>query len=74
MVNAHDTQKILECFFNDCYKYWLRNGYEERESFELALNDIRAVKRNPFVPCGDELDLEVKEKFIHYKEMDLGGK
>lgn len=74
MVNAHDTQKILERFFNECYKYWLQNSDSEREAFSLALDDIRAVKRNPFIPCGDELDPEVIKKFIHYREMDLGGK
>lgn len=73
MVNKEETQKFLESFFNECYKYWLRNGYSKKEAFKLALEDVRAVKHNPFVPNGEELDVDAKNEFIHYREMDLGG-
>ena len=45
---------------------------DEREAFERALNDTRRIMTDPFSPCGDRLDVETKEKFIKYREMDLG--
>jgi hypothetical protein len=74
MLNAHETQLILEQHFKDCKNYWLRSGYckDEREAFVNAIDDIKALKRNPFVPCGDLLDVETKEKFIKYRIQDLG--
>jgi hypothetical protein len=72
MLNAHDTQLALEHFFKDCYKFWLRTTNDERVSFEKALNDTRRITTDPFSPCGKKLDVETKEKFIKYREMDLG--
>ena len=74
MLNAHETQLILERFFRDCNNYWLRSGYckDEREAFAKAIDDIKVLKRDPFLPCGDLLDVETKEKFIKYRIQDLG--
>ena len=75
MIDAEQTQEILERFFNDCYKFWLRQGSghgNKHRAFELALEDVKAIHRNPFVPRGDELDTETKTNFIMYREMDLG--
>lgn len=72
MLNEHDTQLVMENFFKDCLNFWRRNTNDEREAFEKALNDIRRITTDPFSPCGDKLDVETKEKFIKYREMDLG--
>lgn len=74
MLKAHETQLVLERFFRDCNNYWLRSGYckDEREAYANAIDDIKALKRNPLVPCGDLLDVETKEKFIKYRIQDLG--
>jgi hypothetical protein len=75
MLNAKETYYVLVRHFNDCYKYWLRqgNGYKNRhEAFKLALEDIKCMKYDPFTPCGDELDPEAHANFIKYREMDLG--
>lgn len=72
MLNEHDTQLAIENFFRDCLNFWRRNTNDEREAFERALNDTRRITTDPFSPCGKKLDVETKEKFIKYREMDLG--
>lgn len=72
MLNQHDTQLAMERFFKDCQNFWRRNTNDEREAFEKALDDIRRITTDPFSPRGDKLDAETKEKFIRYREIDLG--
>ena len=66
---------ILEQFHRDCVYYWksvLEDG--ERNSYIKALEDIKVLKHNPFVPCGEEIDEETKNYFVERCEMDLGLK
>lgn len=72
MLGAKETEAILEKFFNECLRYWKMQNLEARDAFEHALKDVERVKRNPYVPSGDELDTVAKIKFITYREMDLG--
>jgi len=72
MLNEHDTQLVMEHFFRDCQNFWRRTINDEREVFEKALNDMRNITTDPFSPYGKKLNVETKEKFIRYREMDLG--
>lgn len=72
MLNEHETQLVMENFFRDCLNFWRRSTNDEREAFENALNDTRRIMTDPFSPCGEKLDVATKEKFIKYREMDLG--
>ena len=72
MLTAHDTEIAMEHFFRDCYKFWMRSTNDEREAFTKALNDIRDITTDPFDPFGKKLDVKTKNKFIKYREMDLG--
>lgn len=74
MLSKQETQLVLEQFFGDCNNYWLRSGYckDEREAFENALDDIKTLRRDPFSPCGEELNQEAKAEFIKYRKQDLG--
>lgn len=72
MLNEKETQIILEKFFNECLRYWRMQNKDEREAFEYAIRDIKRLKYNPYVPCGEEIDIVTKAKFIRYREMDLG--
>jgi hypothetical protein len=72
MLNVQETQLVMENFFRDCLNFWRRSTNDEREAFEKALNDTRRIMTDPFSPCGYRLDVETKEKFIKYREMDLG--
>lgn len=73
MVDAKETERILDKFFKECFNFWKLQGNTSRQSFENALKDIRDIKRDPYVPTGDLLDEEAKQKFIRYREMDLGA-
>jgi len=72
MIDAKETEKILDKFFRECWRFWRLRGNTSRQSFENALKDIRNIKHNPYVPTGDLLNEEAKQKFIHYREIDLG--
>ena len=72
MLNAHDTEIVMDHFFKDCLNFWRRSTNDEREAFEKALNDIKDITTDPFDPFGKKLDVETKNKFIKYREMDLG--
>jgi hypothetical protein len=72
MLNEHDTQLVMEHFFRDCQNFWRRTINDEREVFEKALNDMRNITTDPFSPYGKKLNVETKEKFIRYREIDLG--
>lgn len=72
MLDKNKTQLVMEHFFNDCLKYYHKQGLDERKAFETALNDTRTITTDPFSPCGDKLDDDTRIKFIHYREMDLG--
>lgn len=72
MLTERETELILDKFFGECFRYWKMQGYEERSAFEHALDDIKRLKHDPYVPVGKPIDLGTKAKFIHYREMDLG--
>ena len=71
MINKRETQLILEEHFVDCLKFWQREVADEREAYAMAIKDIKCVTKNPFDPFGDLLDVETKDNFIKYKEMNL---
>ena len=72
MLTAQETEKVLDKFFRECWRFWKLRENTDRQSFENALKDTRNLKHNPYVPTGDLLDEEAKQKFIRYREMDLG--
>ena len=72
MLTAKETEKVMEKFFNSSLSFWRQIEVDERQAFENALYDTKNIKTDPFVPCGKKLDEEAKQKFIHYREMDLG--
>ena len=72
MLSAKETEIVMEKFFNDSVGFWKRIGFDDRQAFEAALDDVKKATTNPFSPRGDKLDVETKNKFIHYREMDLG--
>ena len=72
MLNERETQIILEQFFEDCKRHWRCEGYDERNAFEFAISDVEVLERDLFSPLGNELDQETKEKFIKYRQQDLG--
>lgn len=73
MLNAKQTQLILEKHLKACYDFWIRSGCkDERDAFANAVDDIRNLKRDPFSPCGEEIDIETRDAFVKYREQDMG--
>ena len=72
MLNEKETNAILEKFFGECLRYWKMSGSDDREAFEYALDDVKRVKRDPYVPSGKLVNAAAKAQFVHYREMDLG--
>lgn len=83
MVNAKNSQVILEKFFKDCVKYWMKQKENDKiEAYKNTLEHdfITLYKMNngclhdPYVPTGDELDKTTTLKFIQCRCQDLYGK
>ena len=72
MLNERETELVLDHTMIDCRKFWERQGYDEREAFIKALEEVEGMTTDPFSPCGEKLDVSAKKKFIEYRKMDLG--
>jgi hypothetical protein len=53
-------------------KFWEYQGYDEREAFIKALEEVKNMTTDPSSPFGEKLDVTTKQKFIHYRKLDLG--
>lgn len=71
MINKEDTTFILNKFFEDCFAFWVNEGRNDREAFKLALSETSELKRNPFDPMGDFLDLDAKEEYLTKMQREL---
>lgn len=67
MIGKEETIDLLDRFFADCLAFWLSQGKDDQESFELALNETSQVVRNPFAPMGDMIDQDAKQEYIKKK-------
>lgn len=73
MLNEKETQSVLQQFFMECLRFWQRDLFDERQAFQYAINDVKGLTKDPYSPQGQELDHDVKERFIKYRELDLGN-
>ena len=65
MLNAQETRSILEDFLLDCLKFWLREGKNKSEAFDLAVKDVACVTNDPNEPYKVALlHEETKVQFI----------
>ena len=72
MLNERETLLVLEEAMRNNRRFWERQGYDEREAFIKALNEVSEMTTDPSSPFGERLDEETKEKFIRYQRMNLG--
>ena len=72
MLNERETLLALEEAMRNNRRFWERQGYDEREAFIKALNEIAEMTTDPSSPFGEKLDEETKTKFINYRKKDLG--
>ena len=64
MLSKEKTREILNSFSKECYDFWIREGNTKEEAYSNMISDIKSIKHDPYVPCGDLLDIETKEAFI----------
>ena len=72
MLNERETILVLEEAMRNNRRFWERQGYDEREAFIKALNEVAEMTTDPSSPFGEKLDEETKEAFIRYRKIDLG--
>ena len=72
MLNEKETELALEHAMRDNRRFWERQGYDEREAFIKALEEVQEMKTDPSSPYGKKLDVETKKKFMYYAKMDIG--
>ena len=72
MLNERETTLALEEAMRGNVRFWERQGYDEREAFIKAIEEIEEMTTDPSSPCGEKLDVSTKKKFIEYRKMDLG--
>lgn len=72
MLNEKETILVLDEAMRNNRRFWERQGCDEREAFIKALNEVAEMTTDSSSPCGEKLDVQTKEKFIKYREMDLG--
>ena len=72
MLNERETLLALEEAMRNNRRFWERQGYDEREAFIKALNEVAEMQSDPSSPFGEKLDEETKIQFIRFREMDLG--
>lgn len=68
MLTVQETVKVLLPFYEDCVKFWLREGKTKSAAVQMALQDIESISTNPFEPNGDWLNQEAKHYFMEYIE------
>ncbi len=72
MLNESETILALEEAMRNNRRFWERQGYDEREAFIKALDEVAEMTTDPSSPCGEKLDEETKNNFIKYRKTDLG--
>jgi hypothetical protein len=72
MLNEKQTTLALEEAMRGNVRFWGRQGYDEREAFIKAIEEIEEMTTDPSSPCGEKLDIATKTKFIEYRKLDLG--
>jgi hypothetical protein len=72
MLNERKTILALEEAMRGNVRFWERQGYDEREAFIKAIEEVEEMTTDPSSPCGEKLNVTTKTKFIEYRKLDLG--
>lgn len=68
-MNFIATVEVLITAYQDCEKFWIREGKSETEAKILARKDIEGMTTNPFSPKGEQLNEEAKIGFLRALEI-----
>jgi hypothetical protein len=72
MLNERETILVLEEAMRSNVRFWERQGYDEREAFIKAIEEVEEMTTDSSSPRGEKLDVATKTKFIEYRKMDIG--
>ena len=72
MINKEDTTYLVNRFFEKCFEFWVNEGRDDREAFELALKEASEIDRNPFSPMGDVRDSDAHQEYIARMKKRVG--
>lgn len=64
MLTKEQQLAILEEHYQQCFDFWKREKYNHLPASAMALIDIVQTKRNPFMPMGEFLDVEVRRTIV----------
>lgn len=64
MLSKEKTREILQQFSQECYNFWRREGCNHDQATDKMIKDLKCIEHDPYVPCGELLDIETKEEFI----------
>ena len=71
MISKENTIYLVNRFFEECFTFWVNEGKDDREAFEIALKEASQIKHNPFVPVGDLLDQDAQHEYIEKMKKEL---
>lgn len=81
MLNKEKSEVILNKSFEFNLVFWKREGNDDREVTKNALEDMIGLYKanngclhDPYVPRGEELDIQATLSFFRYRCMDIYGK
>ena len=68
-MNFIKTVEVLIAAYQDCERFWIREGKSQEEAKMLARKDIEGMTTNPFSPNGETLNEEARIGFIRAVEI-----
>lgn len=72
-MNSVETGKVLHEHYFNCVKYWMEKGQDERKARLSALNDIKDIRYNPFIPFPKDKDYLNPDAVQSFKQVCLMG-
>jgi hypothetical protein len=70
MLPYKTSYDILNRFYEDCLRFWQREGgYKDYSVKELALQDVSRAENDPYSPQGEPLDKQAKQDFLKDKQL-----
>ncbi len=63
-MTDRQQKEILERYFTNCLGFWRRQGKNEEDARNLALNELRQVKSNPFTPRLQPMNSDIVAKIV----------
>lgn len=68
-MDKSDWIGTFDLFFSECFKFWMREKKSVLTAYDIALEETKRTRNNPFSPSGEEVDFaalsEWSEKYTN---------